>query len=117
MNVVWGIRWDRDDDRRRRLLAAVALLAALAAAALLCLSRGAPHGPLQAVIVRAQPTELAAAQRAVTSHGGTVVHSAPLVNGFVPQGPAGPQRALGPTGAGGPGGPCCGVRSTGPSSS
>jgi hypothetical protein len=30
MNVVWGIRWDRDDDRRRRVLLAVALLAALA---------------------------------------------------------------------------------------
>ena len=34
MNVVWGIRWDRDDDRRQRLLLAVALLAALAAVAL-----------------------------------------------------------------------------------
>ena len=41
MNVVWGIRWDREDDRRRRLLVAVALLAALAAVALLLISRGA----------------------------------------------------------------------------
>ena len=41
MNVVWGIRWDRDDDRRRRLLVAVALLAALAAVALIFLTRGA----------------------------------------------------------------------------
>ena len=31
MNVVWGIRWDRDDDRRRRLLLAVGLMAVLAA--------------------------------------------------------------------------------------
>ena len=29
MNVVWGIRWDREDDRRQRLLLAAALLAAL----------------------------------------------------------------------------------------
>jgi hypothetical protein len=61
MNVVWGIRWDRDDDRRRGLLLAAALLAALAAVALLSFSRGASHGPLQAVIVRAEPNELAAA--------------------------------------------------------
>ncbi len=95
MNVVWGIRWDRDDDRRRRLLAAVALLAALAAVALLSFSRGAPHGPLQAVIVRAEPNELAAAQRAVEHHGGTVGQSLPVVNGFVAQVPAGSERALG----------------------
>ena len=95
MNVVWGIRWDRDDDRRRRLLAAVALLAALAAVALLSFSRGAPHGPLQAVIVRAEPNELAAAQRAVEHHGGTIGQSLPVVNGFVAQVPAGSERALG----------------------
>jgi serine protease AprX len=95
MNVVWGIRWDRDDDRRRRLLAAVALLAALAAVALLSFTRGAPHGPLQAVIVRAEPNELAAAQRAVEHHGGTVGQSLPVVNGFVAQVPAGSERALG----------------------
>src|SRR3954464_9524351 len=97
MNVVWGIRWDRDDDRRRRVLLAVALLAALAAVALLVLSRRAPHGPLQAVIVRAEPNELAAAQRAVESHGGTVGQALPVVNGFVAQLPAGAERALSAT--------------------
>ena len=97
MNVVWGIRWDRDDDRRRRLLLAVALLAALAAVALLFFSRGASHGPLQAVIVRAEPNELAAAQRAVERNGGTVGQSLPVVNGFVAQVPAGSERALGAT--------------------
>src|SRR4051795_3922098 len=94
MNVVWGIRWDRDDDRRRRLLLAAALLAALAVVALLFISRGASHGPLQAVIVRAEPNELAAAQRAVESHGGSVGQSLPVVNGFVAQVPAGSERAL-----------------------
>jgi serine protease AprX len=97
MNVVWGIRWDRDDDRRRRLLLTVALLAALAAVALLSFSRGASHGPLQAVIVRAEPNELAAAQSAVERHGGTVGQSLPVVNGFVAQVPAGSERALGAT--------------------
>ena len=97
MNVVWGIRWDRDDDRRRRLLVAVALLAALAAVALIFLTRGASHGPLQAVIVRAEPNELAAAQRAVERNGGTVGQALPVVNGFVAQVPAGSERALGAT--------------------
>jgi serine protease AprX len=97
MNVVWGIRWDRDDDRRRRVLVAVALLAALAAVALLLVSRGASHGPLQAVIVRAEPNERAAAQRAVESQGGTVGQPLPVVNGFVAQVPAGSERALGAT--------------------
>src|SRR5512133_299023 len=98
MNVVWGIRWDRDDDRRVRLLVGVALLAALAVAALLLVSRGAaPHGPLQAVIVRAEPNELAAAQRAVERSGGTVGQALPVVNGFVAQVPAGSERALGAT--------------------
>ena len=94
MNVVWGIRWDRDDDRRHRLLLAAGLLAALAAIALVLLSRGAPHGPLQAVIVRAEPGGLAAAQRAVEHSGGTVGQSLPVVNGFVAQVPAGSERAL-----------------------
>jgi serine protease AprX len=49
------------------------------------------------VIVRAEPNELAAAQRAVTSHGGTVGQSLPVVNGFVAQVPAGSERALGAT--------------------
>src|SRR4051795_5913995 len=97
MNVVWGIRWDRDDDRRHRLLLAAALLAALAVVALLFISRGASHGPLQAVIVRAEPNELAAAQRAVESHGGTVGQALPVVNGFVAEVPAGSERALGAT--------------------
>ena len=94
MNVVWGIRWDRDDDRRHRLLLAVGLLAALAAIALVFISRGAPHGPLQAVIVRAEPGGLAAAQRAVEHSGGSVGQSLPVVNGFVAQVPAGSERAL-----------------------
>ena len=97
MNVVWGIRWDRDDDRRRRLLLTVALMAALGAVALLFFSHGASHGPLQAVIVRAEPNELAAAQRAVERHGGTVGQSLPVVNGFVAEVPAGSERALGAT--------------------
>ena len=97
MNVVWGIRWDRDDDRRHRLLLAVGLLAALAAIALVFISRGAPHGPLQAVIVRAEPGGLAAAQRAVEHSGGSVGQALPVVNGFVAQVPAGSERALGAT--------------------
>jgi serine protease AprX len=97
MNVVWGIRWDRDDDRRVRLLVGVALLAALAVAALLFSGGAAPHGPLQAVIVRAEPNELAAAQRAVERNGGTVGQALPVVNGFVAQVPAGSERALGAT--------------------
>jgi serine protease AprX len=94
MNVVWGIRWDRDDDRRRRQLLSAALLVALAAIALVLFSRGGAQGPMQAVIVRAEPDGLAAAQRAVERSGGTVGQSLPVVNGFVAQVPAGSERAL-----------------------
>ena len=45
--------------------------------------------------MRAEPNELAAAQRAVEHHGGTVGQSLPVVNGFVAQVPAGSERALG----------------------
>jgi len=94
MNVVWGIRWDRDDDRRRRLLLAVGLMAVLAAIALAFVSRGGAQGPMQAVIVRAEPNGLAAAERAVERSGGTVGQSLPVVNGFVAQVPAGSEHAL-----------------------
>ena len=99
MNVVWGIRWDRDDDRRHRLLLAAALLAALAAVALLLISRGPAHvaTPMHAVIVRAEPHGLGAAQRAVEHSGGSVGQALPVVNGFVAQVPAGSERALGAT--------------------
>jgi serine protease AprX len=97
MNVVWGIRWDRDDDRRRRLLLAALVLAALAAVALAVISRAPARGPMHAVIVRAEPDGLAAAQRAVERNGGTVGQSLPVVNGFVAQVPAGSERALGAT--------------------
>ena len=95
MNVVWGIRWDREDDRRQRLLMAAALVAALAAVALLLILRGPAPVAMHAVIVRAEPGELAAAQRAVEHSGGTVGQSLPIVNGFVAQVPAGSERALG----------------------
>ena len=62
MNVVWGIRWDRDDDRRHRLLLAVALVAALAAVALVLISRGPAQVSMQAVIVRAEPGSSRAAR-------------------------------------------------------
>ena len=52
---------------------------------------------MQAVIVRAEPNKLAAAQRAVERSGGTVGQSLPVVNGFVAQVPAGSERALGAT--------------------
>jgi len=97
MNVVWGIRWDRDDDRRHRLLLAAALLAALAAVALLLISRGPAQVAMHAVIVRAEPDGLVAAQRAVEHSGGTVGQSLPVVNGFVAQVPAGSEHALGAT--------------------
>jgi serine protease AprX len=95
MNVVWGIRWDREDDRRQRLLMAAALVAVLAAVALLLISRGPAQVAMHAVIVRAEPDGLAAAQRAVEHNGGTVGQSLPVVNGFVAQVPAGSERALG----------------------
>jgi serine protease AprX len=97
MNVVWGIRWDREGDRRHRLLLAAALLAALAAVALLSISRGPAQVAMHAVIVRAEPGKVAAAQRAVQRSGGTVGQSLPVVNGFVAQVPAGSERALGAT--------------------
>ena len=97
MNVVWGIRWDREDDRRQRLLMAAALVAVLAAVALLLISRGPAPVAMHAVIVRAEPDGLAAAQRAVEHSGGTVGQSLPVVNGFVAQVPAGSERALGAT--------------------
>ena len=50
---------------------------------------------MHAVIVRAEPDGLAAAQRAVERSGGTVGQSLPVVNGFVAQVPAGSERALG----------------------
>jgi serine protease AprX len=95
MNVVWGIRWDRDDDRRRVALLALALLAVLAAVALVLLSRNAPPAVTQAVIVRAEPGGLGAAERAVERAGGTVGEALPIVNGFVAHVPAGSQRGLG----------------------
>jgi serine protease AprX len=95
MNVVWGIRWDRDDDRRRRALLALALLAVLAAVAVVLLARSGPSAATQAVIVRAEPDGLAAAQRAVERAGGTVGQALPIVNGFVAHVPAGSQRDLG----------------------
>ena len=52
---------------------------------------------LQAVIVRAEPNELAAAPGAVERHGGTVGQSLGVVNGFVAEVPAGSKRALGAT--------------------
>ncbi len=95
MNVVWGIRWDREDDRRQRLLMAAAVVAALAAVALLLMLRGSAPVAMHAVIVRAEPGKLAAAQRAVEHSGGTVGQSLPIVNGFVAQVPADSERALG----------------------
>jgi serine protease AprX len=95
MNVVWGIRWDREDDRRQRLLGAAALVASLAAVALLLILRGHAPVAMHAVIVRAEPNGLAAAQRAVERSGGTVGRSLPVVNGFVAQVPAGSERSLG----------------------
>ena len=94
MNVVWGIRWDRDDDRRHRLLLVGILLAALAAVALILISRGPAQVAMHAVIVRAEPNGLVAAQRAVERNGGTIGQSLPVVNGFVAQVPAGSERAL-----------------------
>src|SRR6266536_3785883 len=99
MNVVWGIRWDRDDDRRRLALLALVLLAVLTAVALVVLSRTAAPAATQAVIVRAEPGDLAAAQRAVEHAGGTVGQALPIVNGFVAHVPAGSQRDLGAAGA------------------
>ena len=95
MNVVWGIRWDREDDRRQRLLMAAAMVAALAAVALLLMLRGSAPVAMHAVIVRAEPGKLAAAQRAVEHSGGTIGQSLPIVNGFVAQVPADSERALG----------------------
>ena len=68
-------------------------MAALAAIALAFVSRGGAQGP-KAVIVRAEPHGLAAAERAVERSGGTVGQSLPVVNGFVAQVPAGSQGAL-----------------------
>jgi serine protease AprX len=95
MNAVWGIRWDREDGRRRRLLLAAALMAVLAGVALLLISRGPAPVAMHAVIVRAEPGGLAAAQHAVERSGGTVGQALPVVDGFVAQVPAGSERALG----------------------
>ena len=95
MNAVWGIRWDREDGRRRRLLLAGALVAVLAGVALLLISRGPAPVAMHAVIVRAEPGGLAAAQHAVERSGGTVGQALPVVDGFVAHVPAGSERSLG----------------------
>ena len=75
-------------------------MAALAAVALLLILRGHAPVAMHAVIVRAEPHGVAAAQRAVERNGGTVGQSLPIVDGFVAQVPAGSERALGASAGG-----------------
>ena len=91
MGPVRGISWD---DRKRRTVSAMATGAAvlLSASALATTVHADTH--LVSVIVRAQPTEVAAADQAITSVGGHIQQHIALINAVVADVPANVVREL-----------------------
>jgi serine protease AprX len=85
MGPVHGISWD---DRKRRTVSALATAAAvmLSAGALATTAHADSH--LVSVVVRAQPTESAAADQEITSLGGHVQQHISLINATVAEVPA-----------------------------
>ncbi len=88
MAPVHGISWD---DRKRRSVSAMATATALmlSAGALATTAHAAAGTNLVSVIVRAQPTDIAAADQEITSLGGHIQQHISLINAIVADVPAG----------------------------
>jgi serine protease AprX len=88
MNVVWGIRWDKESDRRRGLLVSLALIVALAAAFVLhvpnALADGAKGPPAAATTPGATLDDVRAAIGTPSGATGAGVDVAVIDTGMVP---------------------------------
>ena len=88
MNVVWGIRWDKESDRRRGLLVSLALIVALAAAFVLhvpnALADGAKSPPAAPTAPGATLDDVRAAIGAPSGATGAGVDVAVIDTGMVP---------------------------------
>jgi serine protease AprX len=88
MNVVWGIRWDKESDRRRGLLVSLALIVGLAAAFVLhvpnALADGAKGPPAAATAAGATLDDVRAAIGAPSGATGAGVDVAVIDTGMVP---------------------------------